>query len=74
MLPDFTSTVLYKFLIFQQPVSSVGIPMGARVFFLLQNVQPGCWSHSASYSIDTGVKHSGREVYHSSPSSAEVDE
>ena len=41
-------------------------------FFLLQNVQPGSWAHPASYSMDTRVKHSDREVYHSSPPSAEV--
>lgn len=46
---------------------------GVRVFFsLLQNVRPGCGAHPASYSMDTRVKHSGREVYHSSPSSAEI--
>ena len=41
-------------------------------FFLLQNVWPGSGAHPASYSMDTGVKDSGREVYHSSPPSAEV--
>jgi len=41
-------------------------------FFLLQKVRPGSWAHPASFSMDTGVKHSGREVYHSSPPSVEV--
>ena len=41
-------------------------------FFLLQNVRPGSWAHPASYSMDTGVKHSGREVYHWSPPSVKV--
>ena len=47
-------------------------PVGATVFFLLQNVRSESWAHSASYSMDTGVKHLGREVYHSSRLSAEV--
>ena len=41
-------------------------------FFLLQKVRPGSWAHPASFSMDTGVKHSGCEVYHSSPPSVEV--
>jgi hypothetical protein len=41
-------------------------------FILLQNVRLGSWAHPASYAMDTGVKHLGREVYHSSPPSAEV--
>jgi len=63
---------LYKFLLFQQPDSSVGIPVGGKSFFLLQNVRPVSWAHPGSYSMDAGVKHSGREVYHSSPPSVEI--
>jgi len=54
------------------PDSSVGIPVGETVFFLLENVRPGSWAHPASYSMDTGEEHSGREVYQSSPTSAQV--
>ena len=60
-----------NFFSFSSRDSSVGIPVWGS---LLQNVWPGCWSHSASYSMDTGVKPSDRKVYHSSPLSAKVDE
>ena len=74
ILSDFTTTVLYKFLLFQQPGQLSRNAGGGKCFFFLQNVRPGSWSHPASYSMDTGVKHSGRQVYHSSPPSAKVDE
>jgi hypothetical protein len=51
--------------------SGVRIPAGARVFFL-QIARPVSGVHPASYSVDTGVKHSGSGVYHSSAPSAEV--
>jgi len=41
-------------------------------FSLVENVRPGSGAHQVSYLMDTGVKHSGREVYRSSPPSAEI--
>jgi hypothetical protein len=46
-------------------------------FYLSRCVQHSCGTHPASYAMDTrvtftGVKRSGREADHSSPSSAEV--
>ena len=72
MLSDFTTTVLYTFLLFQQPGQLSRNPGGGKCVFLLHNVRPGSGAHPASYSMDTGVKHSGREVYHLSPPTAEV--
>jgi len=60
-----------NFFSFNSRDSSVGIPVGARVFFFCK-FRPGPWAHPASYSMDSGVKQSGCEVYHSSPLSAEV--
>ena len=40
ILSHFTATVLYKCLPFQQPDSSVGIPVGARVFFFCKTFGP----------------------------------
>jgi len=71
-LSDFTTTVLYTFLLFQQPGQLSRNPGGGKCVFLLHNVRPGTGAHPASYSMDTGVKHSGREVYHLSPPTAEV--
>jgi hypothetical protein len=71
-LSDITTTVLYKFLLFQQPGQLCWNLSGGKNFFLQQNLRLGSVAHPASYSIDTGVKHSGREVCHSSPPSAEV--
>ena len=51
--------------------SGVGIQTGAKHFSFLQNVQIGS-GPQVSYSADTRVKRSGREVDHSSLSSAEV--
>jgi len=45
--------------------------VGKSNYFLLQNVQLGSGDNPASHSLDNGVKHSGREVYHSSSSRAE---
>ena len=52
--------------------------MEKGIFFLLQNIQTGSGAHTAFYSMGTGVlprglKQSGREVNHSSPSSAEAE-
>jgi hypothetical protein len=63
-----------NFFSFSSRDSSVGIPVEARVFFSSENVRPGSSAHPASYPMDTRVKQSGREVYHSSPPSAEVHE
>ena len=63
---------MYKFLLFQLLAQPSRNPGGGKSFLLLQNVRPGSWAHPASYSMDTGVKYSGREVHHSSPPSAEV--
>ena len=65
MLSHFTATVLYKFLLFQRPGQLSRNPGGGKSFFLLENVRAGFWAHPASYSMDTGVKHLGREVSHS---------
>ena len=73
ILSEFTATVLYKFLLFQQPDSSVGIPVGARVFFFCKTFG----SAVGPTQLPTQwipVKHSGREVYSSSPLSTEIDE
>ena len=45
--------------------SGVRMTAGARDYSLLQNVQPGCGAHPASYSLP-GVNRPGREVDHSS--------
>jgi hypothetical protein len=58
-----------NFFSFSSQNSSVGIPVGA-ILFLLQNVRP-----SFLLSGYRGkAQHSGCEVYHSSPPTAEVDE
>lgn len=67
-----TLTLYCYSLSFQQPDSTVGIATAANSFFLLQNVRPGSGAHPASCSMDTGVKHPGREVYRSSARGVEV--
>jgi hypothetical protein len=61
-----------QFLLFQQPGQLSRNPGGGKSYFLLQNVRSTSWAHPGSYSMDVGVKHLGREVYHSSPPSAQV--
>ena len=73
ILSDFTTTVLCKFLLFEQPDSSVGIPVGARVF-IPTNRSARLLGPPSFLLNGYWVKHSGREVYHSSPPTAEVDE
>jgi hypothetical protein len=34
--------------------SEFRIPAGATDYFLLQNVQTGCWAHTVSYSVGSG--------------------
>jgi hypothetical protein len=58
--------------------SGVGMPAGTRNFFLLQRVQTGPGSHSAPYFVAyrisfQGVEPPGRDIYHSHPCSAEVN-
>ena len=52
--------------------SGVRIPAGAGDFSLLQNVQTISGDHPASYSF-LEVKRPGREVKHSPPPSADVE-
>jgi hypothetical protein len=52
--------------------SEVRIPVGARDFSLLQNIQTGSGAQPASYVMVPGVKRLGREVNHSPEFSAEV--
>jgi len=52
--------------------SGVRISAVARGFSLPQNVQTGCWTHQASYSVCTGLFPGGRDVDHTPPSNAEV--
>lgn len=54
----------------------VRIPVGARNFLLLQNAQTSSGAHTESYSVDIGaspgVRLPRRDVYYSSPPTAEI--
>ena len=60
-----------NFFSFSSRDSSVGSPVGARVFFFGTTFGPALGPTQVSTQWIWEVKHSGREVYHSSPPSAE---
>ena len=61
-----------NFFSFSSRDSSVGIPVGARVFFFGKTFGLVLGPTQVPTQWIRGVKHSGCEVYHSSPPSAEV--